>query len=408
MRNISCKIYILVFVILAVTFNGVCLNSGYAQTPDNSKSLVQAEAPATKADLIQPLQATEKASLIKIDGWNIDLERMSKAMAREGNRDKDFEQLHDDATLIQNEAAKLPDEILPKLKSLRERFSQLGPLPKDGQPAESEAITKKRTKLAEEIAEADGTVKAAQLVIIKARQIRDQIVEARRSRFVKSVTSKSFSVLDPQLWQPIQKDIAFFGKGFRILVSNIFTASANKLAANQNSIGLFIGSTLILIILLALARKALDRGKIRLGNVETDRSLRAVNALIHIVEYGVIPAAFVIGFLGVINGLELLSRHNTFFVNGVAYALTIAILARAIAYSFIRPADPALRIVELSDLAAQKINRTITVAIIVFVFSWFIYDAGRAMVASFEFGIVVKALFSLATALLAGITLRLD
>ena len=66
-----------------------------------------------------------------------------------------------------------------------------------------------------------------------------------------------------------------------------------------------------------------------------------------------------------------------------------------------------LRIVELSDLAAQKVSKTITVAIVVFVFSWFIYDAGRAMVASFEFGIVVKALFSLITALLAGITLRL-
>ena len=84
------------------------------------------------------------------------------------------------------------------------------------------------------------------------------------------------------------------------MVSNIFAASTNKLAANQNSIGLFIGSVLVLIIFLALARKALNRGKIRLGNVETDRSLRTVNALIHIAEYGIIPAAFVMGFLGIL------------------------------------------------------------------------------------------------------------
>ena len=407
MRNISSKIYILIFAILVIALNGVYLNSGFAQALESTKPQVQVEIPAAKADLIQPLKAAEKASLTKIDGWNIDLERMSKAMAREGNRDEDFEQLHDDATVIQNVAAKLPVEILPKLNSLRERFSQLGPPPADGQPAESEAITRKRTKLAKEIAAADGTVKAAQLVIIKARQIRDQIVEARRSRFVKSVTSKSFSILDPELWQPIQKDTAFFGKGFRILISNIFAASTNKLMANQNSIGLFIGSMLALTIFLALVRKTLDRAKVRLGNIETDRSLRAVNALVHIVEYGIIPAAFVMGFLGVFNGLELLSGNNTFFVNGVAYALTIAILARAIAYSFIRPVNPTLRIVELSDLAAQKVSKTITAAIVVFVFSWFIYDAGRAMVASFEFGIVIKAVFSLITALLAGITLRL-
>ena len=406
MRNISCKIYILVFAILAIAFTGIYSNSGYAQTPDSSKSSAQTGTPAAQAELNKPLKA-DKLPLTKIDGWNIDLERMSKAMAREGNRDQDFEQLHNDATVIQQSAAKLPIEILPKLKSLRERFSQLGPLPADGQPAESDAITKKRTKLAEQIAEADGTVKAAQLVIIKARQIRDQIVEARRSRFVKSVTSKSFSILDPELWQPIQKDTSFFGKGFQILVSNIFAAITNKLSANQNSIGLFIGSMLVLIIFLVLVRKVLNRGKTRLGNVETDRSLRAVNALIHIVEYGIIPAAFVMGFLAIFNGLELLSGNNTFFIDGVAFALTVAILARAIAYSFIRPADPALRIVELSDVAAQKISRTITLAIVVFVFSWFIYDAGRAMVASFEFGIVVKALFSLITALLAGITLRL-
>ena len=397
----------LILAILALYASSLNVNPAYSQVDESAKSQVQAELPAETVKPIVPLKALQNVSLSSIDGWNIELERMAKALARKGIREQDFEQLHNDAQTVQDNASVLPKKISPSLKSLRERFLQLGPLPGKDQPPESEAIANKREMLSKEIAEADGTIKAAQLVIIKARQIRDQIVEARRSRFVKSVTSKSYSIFNPELWKPFRKDAAFFGKGFRILGSNILSANINKSNSSKDNTGIIIGSLLVITIILILGWKSLARVKIELGNIETDRSLRAVNALLHIVEYGFIPAAFVMGFLAIFNVFELLSGNSFFFVNGVAFALAIAIMVRAIAYSFIRPSDSELRIADLSDQASRRISKVLSAAIIVFVISWFTYDAGRAMVSSLEFGIVIKALFALATALLAAIALRM-
>ena len=407
-RNICSKFFVLFLFILTIAFSDLGVNSSFAQSVETPKSLVQEEAPDDTSKLIKPLKAEETKLLSQIDGWNIDLERMAKALAREGIRDRDFEQLHKDAAIIQQGGAELIGEIEPKLKSLRERFSQLGPLPSKDQPPESDAIAKKRSTLSNEIADADGTIKAAQLAIIKARQIRDQIVEARRSRFVTSVTSKSYSILDPELWRPFNKDLGIFGKGFRILISNIFTANLKKITeAPANNIVAIIGSVLILIIILVLAKKTLDRAKIKLGNFETDRSLRAVNAFLYIFEDGIIPASFVMGILAILNGFNFLTGNSVFFVNGVAFALAIAVMVRAIAYSFVRPADPIQRIVDIDDQSAHRVSKVILLAIVVFIASWFTYDAGRAMVLSFEFGIAIKALFSLSIAILTAIVLRL-
>lgn len=407
-NNFSGRYTFLAIIILAVSCFGAGVHPGHAQSSGDAAPQVQAAKPVEGSVVLPPLATKEKVSLSHIEGWNIDLEGMAKAIARAGIRDQDFEQLHNDALVIQNDSVKLIGEISPKLNSLRERFAQLGPLPAEGQPKESDVIASKREALSKEIANSDGTVKAAQLVIVKARQIRDQIVEARRSRFVKSVTSKSYSILDPDLWAPAGKDIRFFGKGFGILISNIFTANSNRLAESSDSnIGALIGSVLILLILLVLAKKTHARMKVKLGDVETDRSLRAVNAFLHIVEFGVFPAAFVLGVLAVLNGFELLSGNKSFFVNGVAFALAIAIMVRAIAFSFIRPSNEALRLVELNDLAANRVYKVISLAILVFMVSWFTYDAGRAMVSSFEFGIIIKALFALIIAVLTGVVLRL-
>ena len=376
----------------------------YAQTLIDSGSTPSISSTVPEAGLPG---ASKKVSPDDIVGWNIDLERMEKALDREGIRDQDFEQLHADALKIQNDAAKLPVEIEPDLKLLRERFAQLGPAPAKDQPAESPEIAEKRKNLAKTIAEADGKLKAAQLVIVKARQIRNRIVEARRARFVKSVTSKSYSLFDPKLWGPFQKDVSFYGKGLGILAVNIVTAISNNLQANSYGVLAIFSTIAVLIIVLVLVWRAVMKLWTGIRRIETERSLRAINALLYIVSYGVIPAVFLLGLLAIGNGFDLFSPNHSVFLNGAIFAIAFALVVRTIAHSFLQPTNPTLRVAELSDLAARKVMLVISAAIIVSVLSLLIYSAARAMVASYEFGIVISAVFALLIAGLAGLALRL-
>ncbi len=379
-------------------------------TPVSAQTVVEPGAPVQTAnDTAKPGDpaAPVKVTADDIAGWNIDLDSMTKALAREGIRDKDFEQLLNDAVAIQNKAAKLSKELEPKLKSLRERFAQLGPAPKKDQPPESATIASKRVDLSNQVAEADGNIKAAQLVIVKTRQIRDQIIEARRSRFVSSVTSKSFSLIDPKLWGPIQKDVSFFGKGLTILADNIATAIANNLKAGKFNILTIFGSLLILIIVLILAWRGLEKIKTKISTIETHRSMRAINALIYIIGYGIIPAIFILGIVAIGDGFGLLAANNIDFIGSVAIVLVAATLIRTIAFSFLRPKNQNLRISELSDSASTKIMATISMAILVYVLFILVFSAARIMVSSYEFIIVINALYALLIAVLTAITLRI-
>ncbi len=349
----------------------------------------------------------ESVSPEDIKGWSIELERMGKALAREGQRDEDFEQLHNDAAIIQTNAGKLSDAVLPQLASLKEQFAQLGSPPDKDQPPETEAITKKRADLSAKIAEIDGTIKAAQLVIVKAKQLRNLIIDARRSRFVKSVTSKSFSIFDTALWLPFKKDVAFFGKGLTILFSNIGSSISNNLEKSGNSIIMIFGSVLVLLLVLHLFYRMLGNIRKRVGKIETDRSLLALRSLLHSLAYGVIPGLFIVGVVWIGDSFKLVTGSHRLFLFGVAFAFAIALTVLAIVYSFLRPGPQDERISKLSDDAAQKVLIIVSVAMAVFALSWFIYDAGRAMAASFEFGIAVKTLFSLSIAVLTGIIIRL-
>ncbi len=351
--------------------------------------------------------AEELLTPANISGWNIELEQMEKALSREGIRDSDFDKIHADATLIFKGATKLVENLQPELKTLRERFAQLGPIPKKDQPAESDEISQKRTKLSESLSAIDGSVKAAQLVIIKAKQIRDGIVERRRARFVRSVTSKSMTIFDPRMWQPFFRDSAFIIKGLPVLFSNFATTVSARMA-KMGSMELVVYLSLIgWLGFLYLLSRGLNRTLVRIGNIETDRSMLAVTALFNILTSGVIPGMVLLGIIWILDSFSLISSLHRQFIYTLAFSIAIAVSVIAIAYAFLQPASPQRRIAKINDLAARQVLWLAIAGVISFVITWVIYDAGRALFASFEFGIAIKAIFPLAIAILTSVALRL-
>ena len=350
--------------------------------------------------------AGERISTSNIDGWNIDLSRMEKALARKGTGDRDFDSIHEEATIVLEKATALANQLTPGLKTLKERLAQLGPAPEKGQPEESEEIATRRKNLNSDISRLDGFVKAAQLVAVRAQQLRASIIEVRRTRFVRSVTSRSHSILDPQLWQSFSKDFLFVGKALPGLIGKISTTVSQRLAQQGNTALMAAGSLALLIGLLLLASRGLNRIKTGMGRMETDRSIHAITAFINILISGVIPALAILSIVWVLDRFNLFAVIHRPFVVGVGIAIAFAIAISAIAYAFLQPGHPVRRIVGLSDTAARRVMILAITMLIIFVISWTVYDAGRVSFASLEFGIAIQALFALAVAVLTMMALR--
>ncbi len=356
----------------------------------------------------QSTEDNKAPSTENLEGWNLELEQMEKALARKGLRDSDFERLHDEAVAIHVNADQVVEQLKPELKTLRERYEQLGPIPDDkNQIEELEEIAEQRKSLAKQIAERDGAVKAAQLIIVKSRQIRDGIIETRRSRFVRSVTSRSHTIFDPEMWKPFQKDLGFFVRGFPLLMTNIVSSVSNNMDKSGTRILAVFGALILWIIILLALSRGFNRLKSKTGLLETDRSLKALGAFLKVLTNGVVPALLLVGLVSVIDSFGLFAGIHREFVFASAFAVAIAIIIAALAHSFIEPRMAERRISVLSDGASGRLMTIIIVAMIVLVISWVIYDAGRAMRASLEFGIAVKAIFALTVGILAAVALRL-
>ncbi len=396
----------LVFAITILVINEYSMPVATAQefpTQSAQQSVQSGSNPKTQSG-----DEAETPSADNLEGWDLELGQMEKALARKGLRDSDFERLHDEAAVIQANADLLVEQLAPELKTLRERHEQLGPAPDDKNKIEElEEITEQRKSLAMQIAERDGAIKAAQLIIVKSRQIRDGIVETRRARFVRSVTSRSHTIFDPDMWKPFQKDLGFFVKGFPLLMSNIVSSVSNKMDKSGAGILAFFGSLILwTIILLALSR-GLNRLKRKAGLLETDRSLKALGAFLKVLTNGVIPALLLVGVVSITDSFGLFTKIHREFVFASAFAFAIAITISVLAYSLIEPRMAGRRISMLTDGASSRVMTIIISTMVVLVVSWVIYDAGRAMRVSLEFGIAVKAIFALIVSILSALALRL-
>ncbi len=350
-------------------------------------------------------EAPPQASDIK--GWSLELEQLEKALSREGIQDQDFKRLHATAVDINGKADLLIKRLAPELKTLRERNAQLGPAPEKGAGEELAEITSQREILSARIAEIDGAIKATQLTMVRSRQIRDGIVETRRTRFVSSVTTKSYTIFDPKMWQPFRSDAAFFARGFPLLMTNIARSFSNSLDATGNRILMVFGALILWIFMLLLASRGINRGKRRINEFKTDRSLKALRSFLNVLSNGFIPALVVLGTVWVLDNFGLFTTNHRVFIFAVSFAIAIAIIITALAYTLIEPRTPERRISVLSDGAAHRVMGVVLIVMLVFVVSWLIYDAGLAMRVSLEFGIAVKAVYALIVAILTAFALRM-
>lgn len=397
----------LLLFILGIFLLGSGLPDGqslFAQSPDSSQKPSPA-SPTTVAN--GEAKTSDKISSANIAGWNIEIGRMEKALARKGIRESDFDKIHDDATLIHDSAIKLIANLQPELKTLRERFAELGPIPEKGQPEESKEIAAKRASLKTSLSKLDGQEKAAQLVIVKSRQVRDGIVEARRARFVRLVTSKSLTIFDPKLWQSFWQDSGVIAKGIPVLLSNISKSFSTRLEQTGSRVLLIFLAMVAWVSALYLSSRGLNRAKQRMGLISTERSLLALTAFISVLINGVIPGLFILGLVWILDSFSLFSNSSRLLVYGVAFAIAIAVSVMALAFAFLQPGSPQRRIVGLSDNASRRVIVLIGAGVIAFVISWIIYDAGRALFTSLEFGIAIKAIFALIIAALTMVSLRL-
>jgi len=180
---------------LMLAGSGVAANSQTASqaTPPADSSTVElpsASEPgdqASPAPAAPPVEAAASPAITsaeeKLASAEADIIRLIKRVEDNAENDAALVELKLDAETLARSMLDIGVSLRPRLTEIKARIEQLGPAPANGEPAEPDAITAERTRLAAERAMINTLTGRAETVSVKASQLGDRIAEARRELF---------------------------------------------------------------------------------------------------------------------------------------------------------------------------------------------------------------------------------
>ncbi len=136
-----------------------------------------------------------------IDVWTIQVRALGQMVADETSRDVELKELPGILEELRVEVRDFTSELAPKLKEAQLRLNQLGPAPKDGEPAEAVEIAEQRAELGTEVAAYDSLIKQADVLLVQVGQLIDAANQARRERFTRTLLEPASNYYTSEFWQ---------------------------------------------------------------------------------------------------------------------------------------------------------------------------------------------------------------
>ncbi|MEO6690156.1 MAG: DUF3772 domain-containing protein [Dokdonella sp.] len=163
--------------------------------------------------------------------------------------DARLNELRDALASVTAQADALTDDRTPRLAAVDARLGELGAAPVKGAAPEASDITAQRADLDKQRSILDAEIKRARLLAIDARQLTDQIAEARRANFQARLSQRTPSPLTPTFWRDVASNLARDGSRLGALRSGVSSAVSDSFSPDNRVFALVgVGAGLLLML----------------------------------------------------------------------------------------------------------------------------------------------------------------
>ena len=298
-------------------------------------------------------QTAEPSGQAALDALKTALEQVEAALGREDIGADALGELRRTLTDRADAIRARVDEIQPQAGDLEARLKQLGPPPAKDAPPESPETAAEREQLTQNFADADGMLKQARVLAVRADQLSDRLAEKRHALYARELFARSASALDPALWS----------EAIRALPRELRTADAlfqfwkaSRIQA-ASSARLFAAALLLLgIVLTSVAVTRWWLPRFRIASVAETQSAKAAAAFWVFVWLGVRAPLALYGAIAVLGAFGLLTERVEQILQGLLAGVAAAAFARAAARALFAPEEPARRLVGLDDETARCLH----------------------------------------------------
>lgn len=365
-----------------------------------------AEAPKVAAKPAAPKPAvSEQIQNVRdrLDTAKADLEQREKLVTGPNVGPGDLTRARDGIEAIADKIRHVIDITTPRLEAARERLTQLGPKPKEGE--EGEDVARERAEREHAVAEIDETQRLARSLLVQSDQIIDQVSNRRRAAFTRGLFERSTALVSPDLWMRIAADIP---RDLRALQSAVEDTAA--LFARNGTLGnlLLLGIAFGISIALYFGRRNIAP---RLGRrdakaVAPSKRMKLLAAW-RVLLIGTVPA--LVGSYAVyyaLDATDLLPLRLLPVAGAILGGLAFIAFVEALADGLLSPDKPSWRVTSMDDAAAARVTRlAVGIAIVITVIKS-IEALNSGISAALPVSIATRGIGALATALILGIGLH--
>lgn len=371
-----------------------------AASPAEAPASAPAEPPKPAALPPDPLIVAARA---KIDEARASLSSIESALAVEGLRAADLEELRNRISPVRKDLVAQSEVLSEHLTGLRSQLASFPPAPTDGTP-EDPVLTADRSAIKTQVSAFEGVLAPIRALTDRADTIADRISTRRRALFTEQMFERSASVLSPGLWGEAITGIKSEVRAIQLLVID-WAAYADNKHGRSGALGILAGT--LAIIALVVFGGRLVRGWLRTppppDDVIFSRSRSALEALkVLLLETIVAPLAVSAGgaFMSV---MDVIPAR----VDALTLAFLLAVLFKALgtatARAVLAPVEPWRRLLSMSDHDAQVAFKYFSSAVWTLAIALFLLFFQRTLFAPLALTVVTSALMAM---LIAGFLAR--
>jgi potassium-dependent mechanosensitive channel len=246
-------------------------------------------------------------------------------------------------------------DLTPRLAASAKRLEEL--TPKSGETAPSTDVAAKDLGTEKKRHDTlDANLRAARAMLLEADDLSTHISAARRQLFAQRTFAQSSSILSPQLWTAVWREVPVDAAMMRGLVGNWFDAVGERLTLAEK---IEMAAGLIALALAAAPLSWLTRRFVYRDPGETapSRLRRALAAAWIFLIFAVLPLAGLGVLAGALDSFSLSDPSMQGVIDAAFEAARVLIAVNALARGMLAPGRQAWRLAPMTDRSAAIVYR---------------------------------------------------
>ncbi len=386
----------LVAAVLLLAFAG----RGLAQSPEVQSLPAPQSQPAPQAQPAAPSQPAKNGQpdpAPNLEPQKLAIDQVESTLQRDGLSDEVLIQTRGSLEPLRSALREAVEMLQGRLAEVDARLKQIGDPPAAGAEPEDASLATERTRLNQRRSVLDGGLKQSRLLILRADDLVERIVDRRRALFTSQLFGRSSSALDPSFWTQAARAAPDDLRGLSFLGRSWWSYALANGGVSSIAAALL---TLLALAGLGMAAARWLRGRNLRPAVSGTRFAKSSFALMSLLRIALTAPAIVTVVILVLDGFGLVPPRIMEMAFGLVVAVAMAAFGRGVAIGLFAPDDPELRLLNVKDNVARVVSSHMIWAARVLGIVVFVTVLQRTVVAQVSLTVALSALFA---AIIAGL-----